>query len=277
MPGITYQVRLINVGKIEPSYSMIFNSFLCIIHTAAPTGLDIVVDEQSYVTITWEPPRLARRHGKLLNYSITCSTAHSGSTLTTVTLNTTLEIQLKPYETYQCCVSAVNQMGSGFPSCKLIETNEGGNLVKNNLLCIHACSGNKQHTISIIAPTASPTNIRWLMLNSSSVLLFWDAPPIEHQNGIVRGYHIELSGDNTSLHYTTAAPFLVVDYLMPSIDYNCSVAAYTTERGPFSEPTIVSLENQIVSTQMNTNNACRSYYNYTNSGTPLFCTLLGQF
>ena len=109
------------LGRLSPV-------ILCIIHTAAPTGLDIVVDEQSYVTITWEPPRLARRHGKLLNYSITCSTTHSGSTLTTVTLNTTLEMQLKPYETYQCCVSAVNQMGSGFPSCKLIETNEGGKL-----------------------------------------------------------------------------------------------------------------------------------------------------
>ena len=104
--------------------------YICIC-TAAPTGLDIVADEQSYVIITWEPPRLARRHGKLLNYSITCSTAHSGSTLTAATLNTTKEMQLEPYETYQCCVSAVNQMGSGFPSCKLIETNEGGNLKTN--------------------------------------------------------------------------------------------------------------------------------------------------
>ena len=95
-------------------------------HTAAPTGLDIVIDEQNYATITWEPPRLAKRHGKLLNYSVTCSTAQHGSTLMAMTLNTTKEMGLKPYETYQCCVSAVNQIGSGFPSCKLIATNEAG-------------------------------------------------------------------------------------------------------------------------------------------------------
>ena len=114
------------------------------------------------------------------------------------------------------------------------------------------------------------------MLNSSSVLLFWDAPPIEHQNGIVREYHVEISGENTSLYYTTDTPFLVLDYLMPSMNYNCSVAAYTTERGPFSEPTTISLhlENQIITTQMNTSNACRVYYY---GGTPLFRTPLGQF
>lgn len=95
-------------------------------YTAAPTGLDIVLDEQNYATISWEPPRLSKRHGKLLNYSVTCSTAHYGSTIMANTLNTTKEMQLQPYETYQCCVSGVNQAGTGFPSCKLIATNEGG-------------------------------------------------------------------------------------------------------------------------------------------------------
>lgn len=113
------------LGRLRPGN----HSYLCsILHTAAPTGLDIVIDEQNYATVTWEPPRLAKRHGKLFSYSITCSTAHHGSPLIAATLNTTKEMWLKPYETYQCCVSAVNQMGPGFPSCKLFATNEGGTL-----------------------------------------------------------------------------------------------------------------------------------------------------
>ena len=108
----------------------------------------------------------------------------------------------------------------------------------------------------IIAPTAPPTNISWIMLNRSSVLLFWHAPPIEHQNGIIQGYHIELSRDNESVHYTTEGPYLVVDNLLQDSDYNCSVAAYTIMMGSFSEPIIISLrlENHIVTTQTITSN-----------------------
>ena len=247
-----------------------------IICTAAPTGLDIVIDEQNYATITWEPPRLAKRHGKLINYSITCSTAQRGSTLTATTLNTTIDMWLEPYETYQCCASAVNPVGLGFSSCKLVATNEGGMLLHTtspfwyckiileiityidfNVLKYCTAFGIHVNSLThIIAPTAPPTNISWLMLNPSSVLLFWHAPPIEHQNGIIQGYHIELSRDNESVHYTTEGPYLVVDNLLQDTDYNCSVAAYTILMGPFSEPVILSLrlENHIVTTQTITSN-----------------------
>ena len=96
-------------------------------------GLDIDIDEQNYATITWLPPHFAKRHGKLLRYSVACSTAQDGSTHTSSTPNTTEEMWLQPYETYQCCVSAVNQAGVGSPSCKLIATNEGGKLL---LVCM---------------------------------------------------------------------------------------------------------------------------------------------
>ena len=111
------------------------------VNAAAPTGLDIVVDEQNCATVTWEQPRLVKRHGKLLNYSVTCSTAQRGSLLTAMTLNTTMEMWLEPYEAYQCCVSVVNQVGSGYPSCKLIVTNEGGTLLykqSNNVCTMHS-------------------------------------------------------------------------------------------------------------------------------------------
>ena len=73
------------------------------------------------------------------------------------------------------------------------------------------------------------------------MLLFWQAPPTEHQNGIIREYHVELSNNSTSINYTTEGPFLLLDNLKPNTDYNCSIAAYTIMRGPFSQPITISL------------------------------------
>jgi hypothetical protein len=54
---------------------------------------------------------------------------------------------------------------------------------------------------------------------------------------------------------------------MPNTEYNCSVAAYTIVRGPFSEPIIILLhqENQTIASQTNTRNArnaCMQGYYY---------------
>lgn len=87
-------------------------------------------------------------------------------------------------------------------------------------------------------------NISWHMLNYSSILLFWQAPPTEHQNGIIREYHVELSGSNTSVHYTTEGPFLLVGNLKPNINYNSSIAAHTIMRGPLSESITILLRQE---------------------------------
>ena len=90
------------------------------------------------------------------------------------------------------------------------------------------------------------------MLNYSSVLIFWHAPPNEHQNGIIREYRVELSNNNTTVSYTTEGPFLLVGNLKPNINYSCSIAAYTIMRGPFSETVtiLVRQENYISNRDM---------------------------
>ena len=74
------------------------------------------------------------------------------------------------------------------------------------------------------------------------MLLFWQAPPTEHQNGIIQEYHVVISGNGTSSNYTTKGPFLLLESLEPNKDYNCSIAAYTVMIGTFSEPVTISLK-----------------------------------
>ena len=79
-----------------------------------------------------------------------------------------------------------------------------------------------------------------------SIFLSWSPPLARYQNGIIRGYYVyvdlnsteaELSDANsTTFEYTTQDQHLLIDSLHPFAVYTCIVAAYTVERGPFSEP-----------------------------------------
>ena len=76
------------------------------------------------------------------------------------------------------------------------------------------------------------------------MFLFWQAPPTEHQNGIIREYHVEVMENSTSgthFNYITESPYLLVDNLIPEHDYICTIAAYSTRKGPYSQPIIVTL------------------------------------
>ena len=105
------------------------------------------------------------------------------------------------------------------------------------------------------APSAAPTSIEAYQLNLTSAFLSWRPPLAQYHNGIIRGYHIhvelnstdeaaELSGANsteTKFVYTTQDQHLLMDDLRPFAVYTFRVAAYTVERGPFSEPLMIVL------------------------------------
>ena len=101
-----------------------------------------------------------------------------------------------------------------------------------------------------IAPTAAPINLEAYQLNSASAFLSWSPhdPLVQYQNGIIQGYYIyvelnstdeaelsEVNSTETMFDYTTEDQYLLMDNLHPFAVYTCRVAAYTVERGPFSE------------------------------------------
>ena len=81
-------------------------------------------------------------------------------------------------------------------------------------------------------------------IDSASVLVSWHAPDAdEYSNGVIRQYYIEITDDSSgerSFHVSDNT-HLLLDSLQPGHQYTFRVAAYTTEKGPFSEPISITL------------------------------------
>ena len=101
------------------------------------------------------------------------------------------------------------------------------------------------HTLSVYlmisffvkkVPTGPPLNIMAVSINSKSILLSWEAPRVDLQNGIIRAYNISVleleSSQEQSFTVSGLDNFQIVTSLHPFYSYNCSVAAFTIERGP---------------------------------------------
>ena len=74
-------------------------------------------------------------------------------------------------------------------------------------------------------------------MDHSSILLSWNPPPPEDQNGIIRHYEVvlvALATGETHIH-TSATHFVTVSSLQPFTNYICTVAAETVAIGPYTE------------------------------------------
>ena len=100
----------------------------------------------------------------------------------------------------------------------------------------------------VAAPTAAPIGFAGLVQSSSSVFLTWSEPPFEHQNGIIRDYHIVVTETETgNVVYNQSIggpqPEVTVSSLHPNYNYVCTVAAITVGKGPETAPiSLMTLE-----------------------------------
>jgi len=70
-----------------------------------------------------------------------------------------------------------------------------------------------------------------------SIALYWEAPPREKQNGVIRGYTVVILAVNTdgTLTFNTTHLMTTVEDLLPFRNYVYRIAAYTLAGlGPFS-------------------------------------------
>ena len=95
------------------------------------------------------------------------------------------------------------------------------------------------------APSTPPEEIQVSAEDSRTLQLTWQPPENRSRNGIIQGYHINITELNT---YTTfiyvleaTELSLVVDNLHPYYSYSCVIAAETIELGPFSVAVIIEL------------------------------------
>ena len=91
-----------------------------------------------------------------------------------------------------------------------------------------------------LAPTAPPQNFVGNYLDSTSIYLDWDEPPAEHQNGIIREYHINFTEIETGNAFfkVVATDSATISSLHPNYNYYITITAVTVLPGPTS-PTIV--------------------------------------
>jgi len=94
-------------------------------------------------------------------------------------------------------------------------------------------------------PRGPPQNFAANVTSSTQILLMWQSPASEVQNGRVRNYTISVFEvqTNTSSIYNyyvgevSEDPMqLLVEHLHPYYDYVCSVAAVTIGPGPYTAP-----------------------------------------
>ena len=93
-----------------------------------------------------------------------------------------------------------------------------------------------------IAPSSSPTSFLSTAITSRSLSLSWDSLSLEHQNGIVRYYIINVTENDTGSQFQLLSYnlYTTLSNLHPYYTYSVSVAAYTILPGPFSPPLILT-------------------------------------
>ena len=97
------------------------------------------------------------------------------------------------------------------------------------------------------APSSPPRNYTAVALSSRSILLTWDAPPVEGQNGIITGYTVnitELETEEVSTIFTESHN-LTLYSLQPFITYGFLVSAQTVAgSGPATRLLSVTTEEE---------------------------------
>ena len=85
-------------------------------------------------------------------------------------------------------------------------------------------------------PTGPPAGVTASSTDSTSVMITWQPPILEQQNGIITSYHISIIEVETEQEWSFVTDPVntayIVSDLHPFYYYNCSIAAYTNGFGP---------------------------------------------
>ena len=86
-------------------------------------------------------------------------------------------------------------------------------------------------------PSGTPQSIHAQPIDSRSLLLAWEPPLAEEQNGVIQEYLINISvaetGDGFQFQSTNTT--LIVEDLHPHYTYSLVISAVTIGPGPYSE------------------------------------------
>jgi len=91
--------------------------------------------------------------------------------------------------------------------------------------------------VLFLEPSGPPLNVSASVTDSRTIIVTWEPPLTNMQNGVIQNYILAVLEQQTSKSFTlnsTEAAITVSD-LHPAYDYMVRVAAVTVGTGPFSE------------------------------------------
>ena len=87
-----------------------------------------------------------------------------------------------------------------------------------------------------IAPSQAPQHFNGSTISSRFVTFLWSPPPLEHQNGIIISYRINLTSHGATQHYTSTDTNINITGLAPYSSYSLAIAAENSAGvGPYNE------------------------------------------
>ena len=111
-------------------------------------------------------------------------------------------------------------------------------------VCLQLHSFSVYCSFCTIAPDAPPSRPQVVFFTSTSLALTWQAPPLEHVNGIIRRYTVglrEVDTGNSLMVYSYSTNITIHD-LHPHFTYTFMVRAETISPGPYSPENSIQLE-----------------------------------
>ena len=90
-------------------------------------------------------------------------------------------------------------------------------------------------TLSTAVPSSAPVHLQGRAMNSRVIQVQWEPPPLVDQNGVIRGYIINISVAETgsSFQLTAGTNAVNISALHPFYTYTITVAAVTIGPGPY--------------------------------------------
>ena len=107
-----------------------------------------------------------------------------------------------------------------------------------------SCVTLKKFPVFSIAPGSPPGYVSGVTVNSTTILVTWDPPPVVLQNGVIDEYGINVTEANTGRRFqlTTNQTQITISDLHPYYSYFCSVTAITVGEGPYTDAVNVSTD-----------------------------------
>ena len=92
-----------------------------------------------------------------------------------------------------------------------------------------------------LVPSNSPEHLGGVPVGPTSIHLTWDPPPLEHHNGEIDGYLVnvtEIATGHFMQHFSNQTQ-ITIENLHPFYAYHCQVTAVTVGEGPYTDVVIV--------------------------------------